>query len=135
MNIYDSVIAGATNGKYNSISSYFTGQNNINFEKSLDTFKDLLDKAEKADTTGVISDAIKEAKESLEGIEAMNKSDELATTFKKLEVQAKKDEEMFKTFDFMQLMTQLMYGTNDESEKSKLYQKMNELAASVKNKS
>ena len=132
MNIYDSVIAGATNGKYNSISSYFTGQNNANFEKSLDTFKDLLDKAEKADTTGVISDAIKEAKESLGSIEAMNKSDELATTFKKLEAQAKKDEEMFKTFDFMQLMTQLMYGTNDESEKSKLYQKMNELAASVK---
>ena len=132
MNIYDSVIAEATNGKYNSISSYFTEQNNVNFEKSLDTFKDLLDKAEKADTTGVISDAIKEAKESLEGIEAMNKSDELATTFKKLEAQAKKDEEMFKTFDFMQLMTQLMYGTNDESEKSKLYQKMNELAASVK---
>lgn len=132
MNIYDSVIAGATNGKYNSISSYLTGQNNINFEKSLDTFKDLLDKAEKADTTGVISDAIKEAKESLGSIEAMDKSDELATTFKKLEAQAKKDEEMFKTFDFMQLMTQLMYGTNDESEKSKLYQKMNELAASVK---
>lgn len=132
MNIYDSVIAEATNGKYNSISSYFTGQNNANFEKSLDTFKDLLDKAEKADTTGVISDAIKEAKESLEGIEAMDKSDELATTFKKLEAQAKKDEEMFKTFDFMQLMIQLMYGTNDESEKSKLYQKMNELAASVK---
>ena len=132
MNIYDSVIARASNGKYNSISSYFTGQNNVNFEKSLDTFKDLLDKAEKADTTGVISDAIKEAKESLEGIEAMNKSDELATTFKKLKAQAKKDEEMFKTFDFMQLMTQLMYGTNDESEKSKLYQKMNELAASVK---
>ena len=132
MNIYDLVIARASNGKYNSISSYFTGQNNANFEKSLDTFKDLLDKAEKADTTGVISDAIKEAKESLGSIEAMNKSDELATTFKKLEAQAKKDEEMFKTFDFMQLMTQLMYGTNDESEKSKLYQKMNELAASVK---
>ena len=132
MNIYDSVIAGATNGKYNSISSYLTGQNNTNFEKSLDTFKDLLDKAEKADTTGVISNAIKEAKESLGSIEAMDKSDELATTFKKLEAQAKKDEEMFKTFDFMQLMTQLMYGTNDESEKSKLYQKMNELAASVK---
>lgn len=132
MNIYDSVIAEATNGKYNSISSYFTGQNNVNFEKSLDTFKELLDKAEKADTTGAISDAIKEAKESLEGIEAMDKSDELATTFKKLEAQVKKDEEMFKTFDFMQLMTQLMYGTNDESEKSKLYQKMNELAASVK---
>ena len=132
MNIYDSVIARASNGKYGSINDYFTGQNNVNFEKSLDTFKDLLDKAEKADTTGAISDAIKEAKESLEGIEAMNKSDELATTFKKLEAQAKKDEEMFKTFDFMQLMTQLMYGTNDESEKSKLYQKMNELAASVK---
>lgn len=132
MNIYDSVIARATNGKYNSISSYFTEQNNVNFEKSLDTFKDLLDKAEKADTTGVISDAIKEAKESLEGIEATDKSDELATTFKNLEAQTKKDEEMFKTFDFMQLMTQLMYGTNDESEKSKLYQKMNELAASVK---
>ena len=130
MNIYDSVIARASNGKYNSICSYLTGQNNVNFEKSLDTFKDLLDKAEKADTTGVISDAIKEAKESLGT--AMDKSDELATTFKKLEAQAKKDEEMFKTFDFMQLMTQLMYGTNDESEKSKLYQKMNELAASVK---
>ncbi|MDY6122994.1 MAG: hypothetical protein SPI08_00465, partial [Campylobacter sp.] len=91
MNIYDSVI----NGK-GSIKGYL--QNNVN--KSLDTFKDLLDKAEKADTTGAISGAIKEAKESLEGIEAMNKSDELATTFKKLEAQAKKDEEMFKTFDF-----------------------------------
>ena len=123
MNIYDSVI----NGK-GSIKGYL--QNNVN--KSLDTFKDLLDKAEKADTTGAISDAIKEAKESLEGIEAMNKSDELATTFKKLEAQAKKDEEMFKTFDFMQLMTQLMYGTNDESEKRKLYQKINELAAKEK---
>ena len=132
MNIYDSVISRASNGKYNSISSYLTGQNNVNFEKSLDTFKDLLDKAEKADTTGAISNAIKEAKESLGSIEAMNKSDELATTFKKLEAQAKKDEEMFKAFDFIQLMTQLMYGTNDESEKSKLYQKMNELAASVK---
>ena len=127
MNIYDSVIAGVSNGK-GSIKGYL--QNNAN--KSLDTFKDLLDKAEKTGTTGAISDAIKEAKESLEGIEAMNKSDELATTFKKLEAQAKKDEEMFKTFDFMQLMTQLMYGTNDESEKRKLYQKMNELAASVK---
>ena len=127
MNIYDSVIAGTLNGK-GSIKGYL--QNNAN--KSLDTFKDLLDKAEKTGTTGAISDAIKEAKESLEGIDAMNKSDELATTFKKLEAQAKKDEEMFKTFDFMQLMTQLMYGTNDESEKRKLYQKMNELAASVK---
>ena len=121
MNIYDSVIA--SNGK-GSIRGYL--QNNAN--KSLDTFKDLLNKAEKTDTTGV--DAIKEAKESLG--KAVNKNDELATTFKKLEAQAKKDEEMFKTFDFMQLMTQLMYGTNDESEKSKLYQKMNELAASVK---
>lgn len=122
MNIYDSVIA--SNGKYDSIRAYL--QNNAN--KSLDTFKDLLDKAEKIDSTG--SDAIKEAKESLS--KAVNKNDELATTFKKLEAQVKKDEEMFKTFDFMQLMTQLMYGANDESEKRKLYQKMNELAASVK---
>ena len=121
MNIYDSVIAGASNGK-GSINGYL--QNNVN--KSLDTFKDLLDKAEKADTTGAISGAIKEAKESLG--KAMDKSDELATTFKKLEAQAKKDEEIFKTFDFMQLMN----GTKDESEKRKLYQKMNELAASVK---
>lgn len=132
MDLYDSVIAQASNGKYNSIGDYFTGQNNANFEKSLDTFKDLLEKAEKADTTGAISDAIKEAKQSLGDIQATSKDDELAATFKKLEEQAKKDEEMFKTFDFMQLMTQLMYGTNDESEKSKLYQKMNELAASVK---
>ena len=56
MNIYDSVIAGTLNGK-GSIKGYL--QNNAN--KSLDTFKDLLDKAEKADTTGVISDAIKES--------------------------------------------------------------------------
>ncbi|MDY6188840.1 MAG: hypothetical protein SPH77_08435 [Campylobacter sp.] len=65
-------------------------------------------------------------------IQGLIGNDELATTFKKLKAQAKKDEEMFKTFDFMQLMTQLMYGTNDESEKRKLYQKMNELAASMK---
>lgn len=132
MNIYDSVIAQASNGKYNTISDYFAGQNNANFEKSLETFKDLLDKAEKSGASGVLGDAIKEAKESLTEIKKTDKSDELAATFKKLEAQAKKDEEMFKTFDFMQLMTQLMYGTNDESEKSKLYQKMNELAASAK---
>ncbi|MDY4860825.1 MAG: hypothetical protein SO144_08065 [Campylobacter sp.] len=62
MNIYDSVIAGASNGK-GSIKGYL--QNNAN--KSLDAFKDLLDKAEKTGTTGAISDAIKEAKESLGG--------------------------------------------------------------------
>ena len=42
MNIYDSVIAGVSNGK-GSIKGYL--QNNVN--KSLDTFKDLLNKAEK----------------------------------------------------------------------------------------
>lgn len=132
MDLYDSVIAQASNGKYNNISDYFKSQSNQNFDKTLDSFKDLLDKAEKSGAGGEIGNAIKEAKESLAQIEGTSQSDELAATFKKLEEQAKKDEEMFKTFDFMQLMTQLMYGTNDESEKSKLYQKMNELAASVK---
>ena len=78
MNIYDSVIAGALNSK-GSIKGYL--QNNAN--KSLDTFKDFLDKAEKIGTTGAISDAIKEAKESLS--KAENKNNELATKFKKNE--------------------------------------------------
>lgn len=132
MNLYNNLISEASGGVYNSISDYFKSQSNQNFDKTLDSFKDLLDKAEKSGASGEIGNAIKEAKQSLSAIEESSQSDELAATFKKLEEQAKKDEEMFKTFDFMQLMTQLMYGTNDESEKSKLYQKMNELAASVK---
>lgn len=132
MNLYNNLISEASGGVYNNISDYFKSQSNQNFDKTLDSFKDLLDKAEKSGASGEIGNAIKEAKQSLSAIEESSQSDELAATFKKLEEQAKKDEEMFKTFDFMQLMTQLMYGTNDESEKSKLYQKMNELAASVK---
>lgn len=143
MNIYDSLISQAKQDYFGLNSS---GQKTAasSFDKTLDTLEGLLDTAQSMSdkfknfsndensqkASQELDSAIKEAKESMEKINAGQ--DELAAALKSIEKQAKEDEELFKTFDFMQLMTQLMYGTNDESEKNKIYQKMQDLANSVK---
>lgn len=51
--------------------------------------------------------------------------------FSKLEQQSKSDSQMFKTFDFMQIMNKLMYGNNDEKEQQSLLNKAMKIAKEI----
>lgn len=142
MNIYDNLISQAKDNLYESVKNQ-QKTSASSFDNVLDTLQGMLntaqsmsdkfknfDNSENKQAQEQLDAAVKEAKESLEKLNSTQ--DDLAAALKAVEKQAKEDEEMFKTFDFMQLMTQLMYGTNDESEKNKIYKKMQDLANSVK---
>lgn len=140
MNIYDNLISQTKNTLTESIKNQ-QKTSASSFDNVLDTLEGMLNTAQNMsekfknfdNNNGEqenLNEAIKEARESLEKLNSTQ--DDLAAALKAVEKQAKEDEEMFKTFDFMQLMTQLMYGTNDESEKNKIYKKMQDLANSVK---
>ena len=142
MNIYDNLISQAKDNLYESVKNQ-QKTSASSFDNVLDTLQGMLntaqsmsdkfknfDNSEGKQAQEQLDAALKEAKESLEKLNSTQ--DDLAAALKAVEKQAKEDEEMFKTFDFMQLMTQLMYGTNDESEKNKIYKKMQDLANSVK---
>lgn len=142
MNIYDNLISQAKDNLYESVKNQ-QKTSASSFDNVLDTLEGMLntaqsmsdkfknfDNSENKQAQEQLDAAVKEAKESLEKLNSTQ--DDLAAALKAVEKQAKEDEELFKTFDFMQLMTQLMYGTNDESEKNKIYKKMQDLANSVK---
>ena len=142
MNIYDNLISQAKDNLYESVKNQ-QKTSASSFDNVLDTLQGMLntaqsmsdkfknfDNSENKQAQERLDAAVKEAKESLEKLNSTQ--DDLAAALKAVEKQAKEDEELFKTFDFMQLMTQLMYGTNDESEKNKIYKKMQDLANSVK---
>ncbi|ABK82809.1 hypothetical protein Q4Y15_001569 [Campylobacter fetus] len=63
--------------------------------------------------------------------ESSAKLDELENKMNELKSIAKNDEEMFKVFDFMQIMTQLMYGNVDEKERDKLLSKAAKISNSL----
>ncbi|MPB72096.1 hypothetical protein CFT13S00388_06745 [Campylobacter fetus subsp. testudinum] len=63
--------------------------------------------------------------------ESSAKLDELENRMNELKSLAKSDEEMFKVFDFMQIMTQLMYGNVDEKERDKLLSKAAKISNSL----
>lgn len=142
MNIYDNLISQAKDNLYESVknqqkTSASSFDNVLNtLEGMLNTAQNMNDKFKNFDNsqnnevTEELNTAVKEARESLDKLNVAK--DDIAKALKAVEKQAKEDEELFKTFDFMQLMTQLMYGTNDESEKNKIYKKMQDLANSVK---
>ncbi|AII15380.1 hypothetical protein CIG2463D_1754 [Campylobacter iguaniorum] len=63
--------------------------------------------------------------------ENLSKFDELEDKMKSITEQAKKDSDMFKVFDFMQIMNQLIYGNVSDKERSKLLAKAKEISQSV----
>ncbi|ANE36490.1 hypothetical protein CIG11343_1494 [Campylobacter iguaniorum] len=63
--------------------------------------------------------------------ENLSKFDELEDKMKSITKQAKKDSDMFKVFDFMQIMNQLIYGNVSDKERSKLLAKAKEISQSV----
>ena len=142
MNIYDNLISQAKDNLYESVKNQ-QKTSASSFDNVLDTLEGMLntaqnmndkfknfDNSQNNEVTEELNTAVKEARESLDKLNVAK--DDIAKALKAVEKQAKEDEELFKTFDFMQLMTQLMYGTNDESEKNKIYKKMQDLANSVK---
>lgn len=63
--------------------------------------------------------------------ENLSKFDELEEKMQAIKQEAKKDSDMFKVFDFMQIMNQLIYGNIDDKERSKLLAKAKEISQSV----
>lgn len=132
MRVYNTLINQIKNNQtHSSILGSGFGDVLGKLENMLGEAQKINEKFKNNEQISSLSEAINEAKDSIEALNNEQK-DDLAATFKKLEAQAKKDEEMFKTFDFMSLMNQLIYGTNSEDEKNKIYQKMQEIAKSVK---
>ena len=98
---------------------------------SAKSLNDKLGGAKNEQIAQAIDDAatkLDEIKQSSQGIG----DDDLAAISKSLQKQIDEDEKLFKTFDFMPIMNQLIYGNLDEAEKSKLYKKASDIAASVK---
>lgn len=59
------------------------------------------------------------------------KNDDFSALSKKLQKHLKDDERLFKSFDFMQIMNELIYGNPSQSQKTKLLQKAGEIANSI----
>lgn len=59
------------------------------------------------------------------------KNDDFSALSKKLQKQLKDDERLFKSFDFMQIMNELIYGNPSQSQKTKLLQKAEQIANSI----
>ena len=59
------------------------------------------------------------------------KNDDFSALSKKLQKQLKDDERLFKSFDFMQIMNELIYGNPSQSQKTNLLQKAGEIANSI----
>lgn len=145
MYIFDSInqlIAQAKTGNFqNSANFSELLSNTSSFDEVFEKVKDMLGSAKSLnDKLGdakneQIAQALDEASAKLDEINDSKKGigdDDLAAISKSLQKQIDEDEKLFKTFDFMQIMNQLIYGNLDEAEKSKLYQKASDIAASVK---
>lgn len=145
MYIFDSInqlIAQAKTGNFqNSANFSELLSNTSSFDEVFEKVKDMLGSAKSLnDKLGdakneQIAQALDEASAKLDEINDNKKGigdDDLAAISKSLQKQIDEDEKLFKTFDFMQIMNQLIYGNLDEAEKSKLYKKASDIAASVK---
>ena len=65
----------------------------------------------------------------LQNLEKSN--EETEKIYKKLEEELKSDAQMFKQFDFMQIMTKLQYGKLKPSEREELLNKMSKIAKEI----
>lgn len=98
-------------------------QKNMKFDSEVktDKFTDALNSVASAlsnkENSGVNSDNAKSQTDDANVISSQ-----------KILEQAKKDEQMFKNFDFLQIMNQLMYGNLSETEQNKLMQKAMKIA-------
>lgn len=101
----------------NSLNSLITKQTKDSLKKA-ENFNEILEQMAKFD------ESIKDSQST--------QDNDFSVISKKLQKQISQDDKLFKTFDFMQIMNELIYGNASESQKMKLLQKANEIAKSVK---
>lgn len=101
----------------NSLNSLITKQTKDSLKKA-ENFNEILEQMAKFD------ESIKDSQNA--------QDNDFSVISKKLQKQISQDDKLFKTFDFMQIMNELIYGNASESQKMKLLQKANEIAKSVK---
>ncbi len=95
----------------------------MKISENLANLKNAIDKAAKNDLDMSATGSF------LQNLEKTNKETE--KIYKKLEKELKNDAQMFKQFDFMQMITKLQYGNLKPNECEKLLNKMSKIAKEI----
>ena len=95
----------------------------MKISENLSNLKNVIDKAAKNDLDSSATGSF------LQNLEKANKETE--KIYEKLENELKSDAQMFKQFDFMQMMTKLQYGNLKSSEREELINKMSKIAKEI----
>ena len=95
----------------------------MKISENLSNLKNAIDKAAKNDLDASATGSF------LQNLEKANK--EAEKIYEKLEKELKSDAQMFKQFDFMQMMTKLQYGNLKSSEREELINKMSKIAKEI----
>ena len=95
----------------------------MKISENLSNLKNAIDKAAKNDLDASATGSF------LQNLEKANKETE--KIYEKLEKELKSDAQMFKQFDFMQMMTKLQYGNLKSSEREELINKMSKIAKEI----
>lgn len=95
----------------------------MKISENLSNLKNVINKAAKNDLDTSATGSF------LQNLEKSN--EETEKIYKKLEEELKSDAQMFKQFDFMQMMTKLQYGKLKPSEREELLNKMSKIAKEI----
>ena len=95
----------------------------MKISENLANLKNVIDKAAKNDLDMSATGSF------LQNLEKANKETE--KIYKQLEKELKSDAQMFKHFDFMQMITKLQYGNLKPNEREKLLNKMSKIAKEI----
>lgn len=95
----------------------------MKISENLSNLKNVINKAAKNDLDASATGSF------LQNLEKSN--EETEKIYKKLEEELKSDAQMFKQFDFMQIMTKLQYGKLKPSEREELLNKMSKIAKEI----
>ena len=95
----------------------------MKISENLANLKNAIDKAAKNDLDMSATGSF------LQNLEKANKETE--KIYKQLEKELKSDAQMFKQFDFMQMITKLQYGNLKPNEREKLLNKMSKIAKEI----
>ena len=95
----------------------------MKISENLANLKNVIDKAAKSDLDMSATGSF------LQNLEKANKETE--KIYKQLEKELKSDAQMFKQFDFMQMITKLQYGNLKSNEREKLLNKMSKIAKEI----
>lgn len=95
----------------------------MKISENLANLKNVIDKAAKSDLDMSATGSF------LQNLEKANKETE--KIYKQLEKELKSDMQMFKQFDFMQMITKLQYGNLKPNEREKLLNKMSKIAKEI----